>query len=403
MRISTSTIFDKGTARMGELQTGLAKTQQQVSTGRRIISPSDDPVASARALDVTNSQEINSQYAINRSSAKDSLSLVESSLQNVTSLLQDVKGLIVQAGSGVLDDTQRGYIATELQGRFDELVGLANAKDSVGDYLFSGYQSGTQPFTATANGAQYAGDQGTRQMQVHTGRQIDVSENGNALFEQISSTGTFASSAASTNTGSGAISKGTVVDSTLLTGHRYEIDFTSATTFNVYDLTNDPGKATPLPASGAYTSGQPITFDGLQFQITGAPANTDKFSVQPTGKQSIFTTLKDLIATLRTPASTALSQKNITYGLGIANTNVDNALDHILTARASAGASLKEIDSLDSLGEDVNVQYAQSLSDLQDLDYVQAISELMKQQNALQAAQQSFVKLSELSLFHFIS
>lgn len=403
MRISTSTIYDKGTARMGELQTSVANTQQQVSTGKRILSPSDDPVASARALDVTNSQTINSQYATNRRSAKDSLSATEGALQNVTSLLQDVKELIVEAGSGVIDDTQRGYIATELQGRFDELVGLANSTDGVGNYLFSGYKATTQPFSTTATGAQYAGDQGPRQLQVHTGRQIEVTENGNALFEQISSSGTFQASAASSNTGSGVISKGTIADSSLLTGHNYEIDFTSATTFNVYDLTLDPTKAAPLPASGAYTSGQSITFDGLQFQITGVPANTDKFTVQSTSKQSIFTTLKDLIATLKIPGSSTVTRSNISYGLNIANGNVDNALDHILTARASVGASLKEIDSLDSLGEDLNVQYAQSLSSLQDLDYVQAITDLMKQQNALQAAQQSFVKVSGLSLFNYIN
>lgn len=403
MRISTSTIFDKGTARMGELQTGLAKTQQQVSTGRRIISPSDDPVASARALEVTNAQEINAKFAINRRNAKDALSSTEGALQGVTRLLQDVKTLTVAAGNGVLTNTERSFYATELQGRFDELMGLANSRDGVGNYIFAGYQNATQPFSASAAGAQYAGDQGPRQLQVHTARQIEVGQNGHAVFEKINSSGTWVSAAASGNTGTGVISPGSVADSSLLTGDRYEIEFTGAAAFNVYNVTDDPGKTTPLAASGAYTSGQPIIFDGLQFEITGAPANGDTFTVQPTGNQSIFTTLKNLISTLQLPASTTVEKGNLAYGLSIANDNIDNALDNVLTVRASVGASMKEIDSLDSLGEDLNVQYAQTLSELQDLDYVQAITELMKQQNALQAAQQSFIKVTGLSLFNYLS
>ncbi|HJV79595.1 flagellar hook-associated protein FlgL [Noviherbaspirillum sp.] len=403
MRISTNTIFDKGTARMGELQTGIARTQQQVSTGRRILSPADDPVASARALDVTNAQEINSKFATNRRTAKDSLSMAEGALQSVTSLLQDVKALVVEAGNGALDDTQRGYIATELQGRYDELLGLANSRDGVGNYIFAGYQTSTQPFSATASGAQYAGDQGARLLQVHTGRQMEVGENGDALFQKISSTGTFASAAAGTNSGSGVISAGAIADASLLNGHSYRLDFTvvagPVTTYAVVDTTT----STTLSTGNPYVSGQPITFGGLKFDVSGAPANGDKFTVQPTSNQSIFTTLKNLITTLQAPGTGTVARGNLDHGLQVANGNLDSALDHVLTVRASVGANLKEIDSLDNLGEDLNVQYAQTLSGLQDLDYVQAITDLMKQQTSLQAAQQSFAKITNLSLFNYIS
>jgi flagellar hook-associated protein 3 FlgL len=403
MRISTNTIFEKGTARMGELQTGLAKTQQQVSTGRKLTSPSDDPVASARAMEVTNAQEINEKYATNRRNAKDTLWATEGALQSVTTLLQDVKTLIVQAGNGTLDSAQRQYIATDLRGRFEELLGLANTRDGVGDYIFAGYQTATKPFAETSTGATYSGDQGQRQLQVHTGRQIDVAQHGNGVFEKISSTGTFATSVDTTNTGTGTISAGTITNSSLLTGHNYEIVFTGAAAFNVYDLTTDPGMTTPLPSSGAYTSGNPIVIDGIQVRITGAPAVGDNFSIRATSNQSVFTTIKDLINVLEAPTTNSIEKGNLSYGLSIANTNVDKALDHVLTVRASVGSSLKEIESLDSLGEDLNVQYAKTLSELQDLDYVQAVTDLTKQQVALQAAQQSFMKVTSLSLFNYMS
>ncbi|OWW18800.1 flagellar hook-associated protein FlgL [Noviherbaspirillum denitrificans] len=401
IRISTNTIFDRGVARMGELQSDLARTQQQVSTGRRITSPSDDPVAAARALDVTQSKEINEKFAINRRNAQEGLVASEGALQNVTTLLQDVKTLVVSAGNGALDDTQRGYISTELKGRLEELIGLANSRDGAGAYIFAGYQSATQPFTASATGATYAGDQGQRQMQVATSRQIEVGKHGYEMFERIASKGVFTGS--SISTGTGTISSAVVADARLVKGHGYDIEFTvgGTTTYEIFDVTNDPGKTTPI-ATGNYTSGSTINVDGLDFSISGAPANGDIFTIRPDGNQSVFTTLKNLITALDTPVTTPLEKAKLTYDLDLANVNVDKSLDHVLTARAAIGSSLKEIDSLDSMGDDLNLQYASALSDLQDLDYVSAISSLTKQQTVLQAAQQSFVKVSGLSLFNFL-
>ena len=396
MRVSTNTIFDKGVARMGELQTGLAKTQQQVATGKRLTAPSDDPVASARALEVTSAQEINAKFAVNRRSAKDALSMTEGALQNVTTLFHDVKTLIVQAGNGALSNTERQYIATELQGRYEELLGLANTRDGVGNYIFAGYQNKSQPFTASATGANYSGDQGEFKLQVHTARQIEVSQNGSDVFQQIASSNTFVSAPGTPATGT--ISKGTILDSAQLTGSGYNITL-DGTGANYTVTTNAVPPVTV--ATAAYTSGQPIQFHGLEFVVTGASAN-DVYTVRPTATQSVFTTIKDLIGVLQSPASTAADKIKLTSGLSVADANIDKALDHILTVRAATGASLKEIESLDNLGEDLNIQYAQTLSDLQDIDYVQAITDLMKQQTALQASQQSFMKVSSLSLFDYL-
>lgn len=407
MRISTNTIFDKGAARMGELQTGLARTQQQVATGKRILAPSEDPIASARALDVTNQQEINAKYAINRRTAKDTLSSAEGALQSVTSLLHDVKTLIVQAGGGGLDSTQRQYIATELQGRFDELLGLANSTDGVGNYIFSGYKSGTQPFTASATGATYSGDQGQTKVQVHTARQIDVTENGFELFENIKSKGTYNPPVhgGTPPLSSATISAGTVVDAGQLTGAPYEIRFSAGAPVDYSVVRTDTSEV--VVPSTPYATGTPIEFGGMQYTIsdgggaTPSPQAGETFTIQPV-KQSVFATLKNLITTLQNPASTPAERTALTNGLGVANSNIDNALDHVLTARASIGSSLKEIESLDSLGEDLNLQYAQTLSELQDLDYVQAITDLTKQQTSLQAAQQSYIKVTSLSLFNYM-
>ncbi len=402
MRISTNTMYEAGVSRVTELQSGLLKTQQQLSTGRRILTPADDPVAAARALDLTQGQSVNTQFAANRVNAKNALSLEESVLQSVTSLIQDVKTQTVEAGNGAYDDTQRKFIATDLRSRLDQLMGLANSRDGTGNFMFSGYQTTTQPFSPSATGAQYAGDQGQKLLQVGPARQMAIGDSGDAVFDSIPGNGTLASAAAAGNAGNATVSHVSVFDATALPAvprSSYDVTFAVAAGVTTWSVDTAP------PTTGPYTSGTPIRFEGLQMTVTDgstAIANGDKFTVRPSRSQSLFTTINDLIKVLETPAAGAVGKANLTQGLAAANGNLDNALDSVLSVRASIGSRLKEIDSLDNAGADRDIQYAQALSQLQDVDYVKAISELNKQQMTLEAAQKSFVKISGLSLFNLL-
>jgi len=299
MRISTQTLFDSGAARIGDLQSSLYKTQQQLATGRRVLTPSDDPIAAARALEVTQSQSLNTQYGTNRGYAKDSLAMVDGTLSSVTELLQNVKTTAISAGNGNLGDGERASIATALQSSLDQLVGLANTRDALGNYLFSGFQTTTPAFAQTAAGVQYQGDQGQRLIQVDSSRQMAVSSQGQAVFQG--------------------------------------------------------------------------------------------------GGQDMFKTLSDLITQLNTPGTTGLSA-----ALTTADNNLVLALNNVSSVRASVGSRLQELDALDSAGSDKNLQYSQNLSNLQDLDYTQALTDLSKQQMTLEAAQKSFVQISGLSLFKLL-
>jgi flagellar hook-associated protein 3 FlgL len=408
MRISTQSIFDNGVSQLGSLQTSISRTQTQIATGRRIVTAADDPVAAARVLEITQSEQINLQFVTNRQNARSSLSQVELALTGVTSLLQDVKTLAVNAGNATLTDADRQSIATALEGRFADLLGLANTADGAGGFLFSGFKATTLPFIQTPTGAQYQGDQGQRILQVGSSRQVPISDSGNSVFEEnITGNGTFttAASAAPVNTGSGIVSPGSVTNAAALTGQNYSITFAVApgsppvTTFDILNTTT----GVPVSQGNAFVSGQPINFDGLQFDIRGIPANTDSFTVSPSTKQSIFTTLTDLISTLRAPARGATGQANLTNGLNTAQNNLDSTLDNVLSVRSTVGSRLRELDTLDGAGQDLDIQLKESLSDLRDLDYTKALSEFAQTQTTLEAAQRSFVKLTGLSLFSFIS
>jgi len=402
MRISSNTVYDQSITTMLQQQESLLKTQQQVSTGRRILTPADDPVASARALEVSQAASANAQYAVNRNSAKNSLGLEESTLQSLTGLIQDLRTAAVGAGNPVLSNNDRAGMAAELRGRLDQLTGLANSTDGAGQYMFSGYQGNTKPFALTATSAQYAGDQGQLLVQVGATRQIGISDSGSDIFERIKTgNGVFVLAADATNAGSGVSSPGSVANPAALTGHNYQINFSvigGATTYDVVDTTT----STTLSTGNAYTSGNEIIVDGMRLDIQGSPGNGDRFTITPTSNQSLFETLTDLITAIANPINSTAGSTRLTNALNAALANLDHALDNVLRVRATVGARLQEIDALDSLGGDLSLQYEKTLSQLQDVDYAKAISDLTRQQTYLEGAQKSFLKVSSLSLFDFI-
>ena len=402
MRISSNTIYQQGLNAILRNQAQMEKTQQQVSSGRRILTPADDPAGAAQALDVAQAEAMNAQYAANRATAADTLSLVENRLAEVSSIISNVRVLAVNAGSGILSDSDRASLATHFSSAMSELLGMANATDGQGRYLFSGYQSQTQSFSAGAGGVQYNGDDGERLVQVDSSRQMAVSVSGASVFTRIpAGNGSFTTAAAASNTGAGVINPGSVLDAASLTGHDYRIDFTvsgGVTTYAVIDTTTS---ATLLSAQ-PFSSGDSIRIDGMDIVIEGAPANGDRFSVAPGADRSIFQTVQDLITLLQTPANAAGGVARLAGGLKQGIANLDQALNNALTQRGTIGARLKEIDSLQSAGDSRSVQYQQTLSRLQDVDMNAAISDLTRQQLNLQAAQKSYVQVSGLSLFNYL-
>lgn len=196
MRISTSMIFNNGTSGMQARQFDLFKVQQQLSTGRRVLSPQDDPIAASEALQVSQSKAVNQQYLDNQATAKTELGLLDTVLSSVTDELQAMREKAVQAGNASYSPAQRGMIADELKRRQESLMALANTKDGTGLYVFSGFQSTTQPFQVNpartypyALGGQsyatYQGDSGQQSLQVSASQVMASSENGMDVFMQV--------------------------------------------------------------------------------------------------------------------------------------------------------------------------------------------------------------------------
>jgi len=431
IRISTSMIFNQGVANMQNRTAALLKTQNQIANGTRILTPADDPVASARSLEVDQSLAINQQYQRNSDSATTALGLSENALTSVTTLLQDVKTTAINAGDGALSQSDLDTLGNTLRGNYQELLGLANNTDGNGQYLFSGYKGSTTPFAQTAPGVVvYQGDQGARLTQITASRQLPVSDAGSDIFQLIKDgNGTFASGANSANSGTGIVSPGVVTNPVAWNAAgnprnftvKFNVDSTPIPPVTTYDLVDNTTGNSLLTgaASGAgpytrtYTDGGSINlqsqgaepaFDfGAQISIAGQPATGDTFTVKASTNVDVFKTLNDLITAVENAGTSSTARAKLANSLNVALSNVDNSLDNVLRVRSSIGARLQEIDAAKSAGADLVLQYQTTLSGLRDLDYAKAISDLTQQQFILQAAQQSFAKVQGLSLFNFIT
>jgi flagellar hook-associated protein 3 FlgL len=302
MRVSTSFIQQSGLQQILDLQTRVVKAQNQISLGSKILNPSDDPTASSRIIDLNEGITRIDQFNRNADFATQRLNLEETSLESAKNVLQRVRELSIQAANtGGLDLLSEQAIAKEMSEKLDELMGYANSKDSNGDFIFSGFQSSTQPFTTDGQGNYfYNGDQGQSLAQVGANRQVVVSDSGADVFQLVrNGNGDFSVDASRTNAGTAIITTGSVLNSSIYQAEDFTINFTTATTFDVVNNTTGVTTLTAQP----FTDGAAITFNGMSVEIEGAPVAGDTFAVEASRNQDIFTTINSLITDLNSPSS----------------------------------------------------------------------------------------------------
>jgi flagellar hook-associated protein 3 FlgL len=423
MRFSLLQAFNQGVQGMLRVQSQNLQTQQQIATGQRVLTPADDPVASARIIQIGQEQSQLEQFIKNTKSVDSRLSLEESLLSAVTNVLVRTKELAIQGGDGALTRSDRESIAAELDERLKELVDIANSRGANGEYMFAGFQGSTLPFVDQGNGNyDYQGDEGQRQVQVASSTRIATSDSGKAIFVDIDAVNNgFYTAANPTNTAvpAATISMISVTDANnqaLVDSYYsedYVVTFNAGDTYTVTQKSDGAAVVTAVP----YTPGQPITIDltntppaavlpserGWAVTINGTPAVGDSFRVESTQKQSIMTTLNKLSTALKTYGDTSTTDRDdLRHVLAETLGNITIAEDNISQFKAKIGARQNTLDSVRSTHEGVTIVNQKVLSEIRDLDYAEAVSRLSLETFTLQAAQQSFAKVSNLSLFNFL-
>jgi flagellar hook-associated protein 3 FlgL len=319
MRVSTSLIFTSGKQGIQERQFDMYKAQNQMSTGRRVLTPADDPIAASEALKVDQSKGVTTQMLENQNNALSSLTFLEGTLGSVNNELDAIFARASDAGNTNYSASDRGMLAAELKKRMQNLIGLANTQDGTGLYVFAGFKSTTQPFQNNPGATQpyalgggtlvsYNGDAGQQSLLVSQSAEMAISENGLDVFMRIKD------------------ASGNVVGRSMFDSLQNMIDIL------------DPTSGVPYTA-GAYNQA---------------------------------------IGDLR------------------------SAISHVANVRATVGARQNSLETLIEGSKDRNLQYTQRLSDLQDLDYTEAISRFANYKVQLEAAQTTFKEISQLSLFNIL-
>ena len=399
MRITQGMEQSQFLSALNQLESNISTTQNGISTGLSFTTASENPVGAGLVSGYNQVLAQSQQFTSNGQSAQGSLNIEDNALTQVQSQLQSLRDLALEANNATESGANLSAIATQVQQIQQSLLSLANTQDGSGNYIFAGYATQTQPFALTATGASYSGDQGQRQVQLAAGQTVVVGDNGDLVFNQIKTgNGTFNVTAGAANTGSGIIGASSVTNAAGYDGGAYTIQFTAP---NTYEVLNSANVAV---TTGTYTSGQAISFDGVQVTLTGTPATGDTFDVAPSTNQSVFTTVQNLVDALQQQSSSA-SSGSAPLNNSIANVidNIDQALDQMQTVQSSVGARLNTITTQQSVATAQQTQLQQSINTIQGLNYPAAITSLDSQNTTLSAAMQAYTLTEGLSLFKYLS
>jgi len=401
-RLSTLQIFESGVSTILQRQAELDRTQQELATGKRILSPSDDPGGAVKALDLREDIARIDQFQRNAATAEGQLAFGETTLSGVTTVLQRVRELTVQANNATQTPETRAAIAAEIRERLAEVTDLANTRDGNDEYLFGGFQSRNAPFSVRGGEVSYRGDDGQRFLDIAAGTQIAVRDPGSRVFLEVPAGNGSFDIAVAGNAGSAVVSEFSA-DGGFLPDD-YSITFTQALpsdpiTFNITD--GDGADLVPA-VTGDYTPGEAISFRGARVVVEGTPADGDAIDIVATPRQSIFETLDEIATALERATGTPANDAEINNALASGLVNLDQGIGNILEVRAEIGVRLNRIESQQQINEEFNLQLQTTLSDVEDVDFAEAISRLNLQLVALQAAQQTYVSTQRLSLFDFL-
>jgi len=407
MRISTGQLYDRSIQAVLNNQADLSDIQQQLSSGKKLLRPSDDPVGAAQVIRLTEEIDLITQYKKNNNLLTNSLEQEETVLSSVNNAVNRARVLMIQSGNGIFSAGDKKAISIEIGQIRDQVFGLMNSRNPSGEYIFAGFQSESPAFSfnasATGNKYNFEGDGGENEIQVSDTIRLQMNNSGLDVFEDV------LARLKSTITGS----VGTISASLEIQGQS-AFDRFSKNNYNAVNPANNEFQISILSAtqaqitnvgSGAvldiidFSSGSAFLYNGLEFNIEGITGNTVNFQLESPEKKNIAETLNDF--------ANALSNENIGDGafdeaLSDALIGVDNSLTSLASGISQIGGRINVADSVLSSNLDLEIINKSARSNIEEVDYAEAVSELSRQETALQAAQATFTRVTGTSLFDFI-
>lgn len=405
MRVSTQQFYHQNGLQMSQKQTVVNDQSAYISSGLRVLTAKDDAVSYGALAGYKEELASIDRYQSNIAQAESRNGLQDTLLSSSTDLLNELRDLMLQANNGTRSDEDLVSISQQLQQGLEEMLDIANTKDETGTYIYAGYQVETKPFSMEPdNSVNYSGDNGVRELQIAKGIYIPINQSGEDVFESVANaTGDFSANYSVNNSGV-SLATANITDRTSYNNASNTPPKDYTFTFSAPDLLTITDAANPAnvvqPAT-PYVAGQTITFEGIEVELNGNPLPTDTFTITPQSEVSIFDTIKESINWLNSGTTAGETEQ----GQVDFNTILDqfnNVLDHITYQRAEAGINLQQTDRQKNIHLDTALYLQEGRSQIEDLDYAQAISGFEQSQLALQAAQQTFTQIQSMSLFNYI-
>jgi len=419
MRISTNE-FMLGTLNdMLAQEANVSKLNQEIATGQTVTNATDNPSAAAAVLNIGNQIDQISTNVQNAQATTGTMNETVSVLGEIGNLLNSVQSTALQGATATTNSADRQALASSVQSSLQELVQLANTQLPNGQYIFGGSQATNPPFQMTPTGqVVFKGDGGVNKIEIGPSLQVPIAVSGQSVFMQIADgNGSFAVSASGKNTGTGVAALGGVLDSSLVSSEhlantQFEVSFSSASgslNYTVTSGTGAPGSSSFNASSGVVSSGPynsataALAFGGMDITFNGTPAAGDNFIVRTSQNTNAFQALQDIITALQAPVNSssgaqAIAQQKIQGGLATLN----QVQSSMLSAEATLGTSLAEIQAVQTQDNAVNTVDQVNLSNIQSASLPAVITQFSEGVTALQAAQAAFGKISGLSLFKYI-
>ncbi|GAC15184.1 flagellar hook-associated protein FlgL [Aliiglaciecola lipolytica] len=406
-RISTNQLYDRSINSITQNQGTLSDVQQQLASGKKLLRPSDDPVGAAQVVRLTEDLDKITQYKRNNDLLTNSLQQEEVVLSNINSALDRARQLMIQSGNGVYDKTDLEAIGIEIGAIRDEVFGLMNTQNSNGEYIFAGFQSQTEAFSynPSASGEKYtfSGDDGVKKIQVSDAVSIQANSSGKSVFENVQARLNFTVTG---QVGISSIETRITEQSAFDKFHKTNYDAVTPAN-NQFQATILAGNQIQIDNVGSgntvatvnFTSGQPFVFNGMEFDVSGSVGDTFDFQLDKPEKNNIAETLNNFYLALN---DGELTDKELNEAISDALVGIDNGSKSLANATSSLGGRLNVAESVLESNLDLEIANKSARSNIEDVDYAEAVSELSKQETALQAAQATFSRVTGLTLFDYI-
>jgi flagellar hook-associated protein 3 FlgL len=418
MRISTNQFLLGSVDDLLAQESTASQLNREIATGQTMLDATTDPAGAGLALGIADRIDQLSYDTANAQSAAQTIQSGVSVLQQVSTLIDQLRQTAVQGANTGATAATRQALVTTAQNALQQLVQLANSQDADGRYIFSGSKANQAPFLTLPDGQiAFSVDAGTNTIEIAPSLTVPVTLSGQATFMNIpAGNDGIAITAAASNTGSAyAVPQGVTSVSQLtaerLAGTEYEISFSAGSgdtlNYTVTSGTGSPGSAgfsasSGIVASGVFSQGSDLLFGGVDVKIADAPAPGDRFVVQTAATSSIFQTVQDLISALQSfqPGQGANSPalQQIENAIG----NLDGAQNNILGTEATLGSSLAEIQGVQGQDGSLSTNAQVQLTNLQSANLPQVLANYSESVTALQAAEAAFARIQNLSLFSLI-